>query len=133
MSKEATLTLPWPPTVNTYYRSLLIGKRCQVLKSKAGRVYERDVLAAVLEQGCPRFHEDRIELAIRAHPPDRRARDLDNIIKSLQDSLAQAGVYANDAQIDSLLIVRGAVKSPEGLLHVTIRSVETAGLFPQSE
>ena len=40
-----------------------------------------------------------------AFPPDRRRRDLDNLPKAVQDSIAHAGVFEDDSQID-LLIVR---------------------------
>lgn len=39
-------------------------------------------------------------------PPDRRKRDLDNLLKSLLDGLEGAGVFKDDAQIDDLQIVR---------------------------
>ena len=45
-------------------------------------------------------------------PPDRRRRDLDNLLKSVQDSLAQTGLYEDDSQIDLLLVRRREVKKP---------------------
>jgi len=39
-------------------------------------------------------------------PPDRRRRDLDNVLKSLLDSLEHAGVYTDDSQIRKLSIER---------------------------
>ncbi len=126
---EATLALPWPPTANTYYRNVVIGGFARVLISEKGREYKLNVQAAVLKQGWPKFHEDRLSVSVIAHAPDRRDRDLDNLWKPILDGLAGAGVYTNDAQIDHAEITRGAVSPGAGRLEVTIRSVETSGLF----
>jgi crossover junction endodeoxyribonuclease RusA len=50
--------------------------------------------------------EDRISLEVYAHPPDRRRRDIDNILKCLCDGLQHAGVYEDDCQIDEIHISR---------------------------
>lgn len=57
-----------------------------------------------------------------AFPPDRRRRDLDNILKCTQDSLAHAGVYKDDSQID-LLTVRRRDLAPGGLINVQIATM----------
>ncbi len=44
--------------------------------------------------------------AILVYPPDRRARDLDNLGKALLDALTKAGVYGDDSQIDHLTFAR---------------------------
>ena len=54
-----------------------------------------------------------------AFPPDRRRRDLDNLLKSTQDSLAHAGVYQDDAQIDLLLVRRREPIKP-GMITIEI-------------
>lgn len=133
---RATLTLPWPPTMNLYWRSRYIpGKKpgqpgfISVYVSDEGKAFQLNVQAAVLGQGWPRFFEDRITVDIVAHAPDRRDRDLDNLLKPTLDALANAGVYTNDAQIDRVQIARGTVRPKGGSLVVTITSVETAGLF----
>lgn len=63
------LTLPWPPTVNTYYRH--VGHK--VLISAAGRAY-RESVAAVVRAAKPRT--GLLKLTIHFRPPDRRTRDL---------------------------------------------------------
>lgn len=108
------LELPWPPSVNHYYRH--VGNR--VLISKPGRTYRQTVVAMLR----PRFRAPlmgRLGVSIRAFPPDRRRRDLDNLQKCLLDSLQHARVYGDDSQIDSLSIVR-CDPVPKGLLRVAI-------------
>ena len=45
-----------------------------------------------------------IAVEIEAFMPDRRKRDLDNILKALLDALTHAGVWADDSQIVDLRI-----------------------------
>jgi len=107
------LTLPYPPSINHYWRR--VGPR--TLVSREGRAFRRDVCAllrqgfgaqTLLGGGGPRRPPSggRIALAMDAFPPDRRRRDLDNIAKAALDALEHAGIYADDSQIDLLLTRR---------------------------
>ena len=51
-------------------------------------------------------------------------RDLDNILKSLLDSLDHAGVFDDDEQIDELHVLRAGVEKPG---NVAISLVEIEG------
>ena len=42
-----------------------------------------------------------------AEPPDKRRRDLDNILKAPLDALTHAGLLMDDEQFDEINIVRG--------------------------
>ena len=107
------LTLPWPPSTNAYYRNIA-GK---TLISAKGREYRAAVADQVLiQRGAKRF-AGRLSVVIVAHVPDRRRRDLDNMLKGTLDSLTHAGVWLDDSQIDSLTIARGPVG---GLLKVSV-------------
>ena len=50
--------------------------------------------------------QGRLMVKISAYPPDRRRRDLDNILKATLDSLTHAAVIEDDSLIDDLRIVR---------------------------
>lgn len=110
------LTLPWPPTVNTYYRNV----QGKTLISAAGRAYRAAVADQVLVQRGAKQLSGRLEVSIVAHVPDRRRRDLDNLLKGTLDSLTHAGVWVDDEQIDRLTIERGPVG---GMVKVTIMEV----------
>jgi len=113
-----TLTLPYPPSVNHYWRR--VGAR--TLISREGRRYR----ARVTSMLAPRRAEPlrgSLHVHVAVHPPDQRRRDLDNAMKALLDSLAHGGVYEDDGQIDRLDIQRCAVV-PDG--KVVVRITEAA-------
>lgn len=94
------LTLPWPPSVNTYWRTF----RGRMIISAAGRDYRNAVAEQVLiQQGAVHF-EKPLKVVIEAWRPDRRRRDLDNLLKASLDALSAAGVFEDDSQIVDLRI-----------------------------
>lgn len=117
------IDLPYPPTVNTYYRTPRSGKLAgRTMISEKGRVYRADVMEAVQRYQLGRV-PGRLEVHIDAFPPDRRRRDLDNICKGLLDGLAHAGVIADDGDIDILRIYRKEyVKG--GLVRVFVSEIK---------
>jgi crossover junction endodeoxyribonuclease RusA len=57
--------------------------------------------------------------------PDRRKRDLSNLIKAMEDAMTQAGVWGDDSQIDYLTIIRLAVASDGiGSVHATVETID---------
>lgn len=107
------VTLPYPPSVNAYWRHVSKGPMAgRVLISAEGRSYRDAVLRAV----DPMKLDMRLKVEIEATMPDRRKRDLDNLPKAVLDALTHAEVWGDDGQIDDLRIVRSAVKAPGGLV-----------------
>lgn len=114
------LTLPFPPTVNTYWRH--VGRR--VLISKKGRSYRTQVRLDVLAQALNNYEfKGPVEVCIVAHPPDKRRRDLDNLPKAILDALEHAGAFEDDNQVARLVIERGELCRPDGEVHVTIATM----------
>lgn len=114
------LTLPFPPTVNTYWRSKRAGKSgITVYISDKGKAFRRDVHILVLQARANKKLSGRLTVDVELYPTDKRARDIDNCLKSLLDALAHAGVYLDDKQIDRLVVTRKEqVKG--GMCRVTI-------------
>ena len=108
MSQSIAISLPWPPSVNTYWRSIMKGPLAgRVLLSEKGREYRKQVADAVLEQRVPvQLLTGKLAVWIHVLPPDRRARDLDNLLKGVLDGLHHAGVIRDDCDIDDLRITR---------------------------
>lgn len=114
--KFLEIELPWPPTVNTYWRMV----NSRILISKKGRLYREIVAASILEQiGFYKPIKSRVAVIIQCFPPDRRKRDLDNLPKALFDSLTYAGVWDDDEQIDDFRITRKHVVKP-GYVNIYI-------------
>ena len=111
------LTLPYPPSVNHYWRH--VGPR--VLISREGRAYRERVCLALAGRGLPRFNGP-LAVQIEVFPPDNRRRDLDNLQKSLLDSMQQGGLYIDDSQIVDLHAIKRAV-IPNGKVIVQIKEV----------
>ena len=117
-----SITRPWPPSVNRIWRC--VGGR--VLLSAAGRSYRHAVAVAVLEQNPPYYLlTGRLSMTIKAYPPDRRKRDIDNLAKACLDAIQSTKlVFIDDSQIDHLSIHRCAVEKP-GRLEIQIWEHET--------
>lgn len=114
-SRTLLVTLPWPPSNNTYYRR--VGNRTVI--SARGRAY-RETVAAMLRGVETR--RGRLMVHVDAYPPDRRKRDLDNLWKGLLDALQHAGVIEDDGDIDHESIARQPRDKP-GRVEVWITEV----------
>ncbi|WP_019933872.1 RusA family crossover junction endodeoxyribonuclease [Oceanimonas smirnovii] len=111
-----SLELPWPPSTNQIWRNVAVKGKPRTLLSKSGRDYRALVARTVLAQRGNKQLAGRVRVDVVAQAPDRRARDLDNILKATLDALTHAGVWQDDSQIDRLLVERGEVCKPGRLL-----------------
>lgn len=102
MKAATTLTLPWPPSVNSIYvrraRGYALSKRVQS--------YRNAVAALCFKQHAKRWHDTRLAITVLAYPPDGKDRDLDNLLKSLLDALEDCAVLDDDAHVDRIVIER---------------------------
>ena len=96
-----TLKLPYPPSVNHYWGQ--VGSR--KFLGKKGKEFRESVFLCVLNARKAPLN-GRLEVKVYLYPPDKRKRDVDNVLKSLLDALEHARVYENDSQIDKLCITR---------------------------
>ncbi|TWU43995.1 Crossover junction endodeoxyribonuclease RusA [Novipirellula aureliae] len=70
-----------------------------------------------------------LSVDVLIHPPDRRRRDIDNVLKALLDALQHGGAYEDDNQIVDLSIhKRCPIKGGKAIVRIE----ETDGrLCPQ--
>ena len=109
-----SLKLPFPPSVNHYYRR--VGPR--TLISREGRRF-RERVCSLLAATRVKPMDGRLDVYIDVCPPDRRRRDLDNVLKALLDALEHGGAYRDDSQIDRLRIERHQ-RVADGYVRVTV-------------
>ena len=93
--------LPYPPSINHYYLRTATG----VILGAKGKSYRRDA-ALLLHKFRGACKDRRLSVTINVFPPDKRKRDIDNILKCVLDSLEHANVYENDNNIDMLTVIR---------------------------
>lgn len=122
MMETLTLSLPFPPSVNAYWRAPNRGPlKGRHMVSAKGRAYQAETCAAIFEQLRPRPHTlvGPVSVIVTLYPPDRRRRDLDNFNKALFDALTRAGIWQDDSQIKRLLLEWGPI-TPKGQVVVAI-------------
>ena len=118
-----SLKLPYPPSANHYYDSKTY--RGKVIKyiSKIGQRFIEDVKSIssphLPDKGCVFREGLKLAVYVDVCMPDKRKRDLDNLLKATQDALQFAKVIADDFDIDSICVTRnGVVKG--GSMNVRI-------------
>lgn len=87
------IEMPFPPSINRLWRA-----------SKGGGVYRSPEYTKWKQEACwtiaAQCRAERLKgafkLTMLVVPPDKRHRDLDNLLKASLDALAAAGVIAND-------------------------------------
>lgn len=121
------VTLPYPPSINHYYGRTRNG---QIFIKTAGRDFRQRVADIVADARCTK-QDGALAMFIWVSPPDKRKRDLDNIVKATQDALQEAGCYDNDCQIAGLHVERGLV-CKGGKVFVQIVAHRTVSQTPYS-
>lgn len=112
-----SLTLPYPPSANKLWRAV------QGRNIKSGHYREwlsRCVACIAMHQ--PEKLTGGYVLDVTAYPPDRRARDLDNLFKALNDALALAGVVSNDSKCRVINARWADEVRPHGELRVKLEA-----------
>jgi crossover junction endodeoxyribonuclease RusA len=129
--REVTLELPYPQSINHYKR---IGR---LVRTKAGKLYQARynspdtnafylvVASRIRSQGlCGAFKgTNSLEAQLDVYPPDKRHRDLDNVLKIVLDSL-QRGLLISDDYLITRLLVNRCVIIPGGKVVVRISELE---------
>ncbi|HGN9484769.1 TPA: RusA family crossover junction endodeoxyribonuclease [Proteus mirabilis] len=116
---ELMLTLPFPPSVNSYWRNI----KGRTLISEKGRKFRINTIASVYEQlkRKPKAIKENVSVLVRLYPPTKQRRDIDNFLKASFDALTHAGIWEDDQQVKHMdVMLMEVVKG--GKLEITIRS-----------
>lgn len=97
MTAPEIITLPYPPSVNRYWRNW----QGRTVISAEGRRY-RDTVGTRIRLMRVTTFEGPVALQVDVYPPDRRKRDLDNVLKAILDALEKGGAFRDDAQVVDL-------------------------------
>ncbi len=116
MAKPTSFRLPFPPSVNSYWRH---GPRGTYM-SAGGKRFRSEAVADIWNQlGLPKPLRGRLRMLIELTPPNRCKRDLDNHLKATLDAIQHAQVIEDDEQFDEIIVRRLPVESP-GCCDITI-------------
>lgn len=119
MADLIRLTLPWPPSVNHYWRNW----RGRMVISGEGRDYREAAAWSIRAAHANLELIGPLAVEILLHPPDRRRRDIDNPLKAILDAMQAGGVYQDDSQIKDLHLLMLEV-APQGKALVNIKTLE---------
>lgn len=114
------MALPFPPSVNALY----IPCRSRIILSKKAREFHALFAQVLHQQGHPGMATGFLEVEVWACPPNRRARDVDNLLKALFDALQKTEVFENDSQIKSVHAVMDHWPFADGSVIVRIYEVD---------
>ena len=118
------LELPYPPSVNHYWRHY----RGRTVISDAGMQFRHAVRLLLIRQHI-QLMTGPLAVSFEVYPPDRRKRDLDNLLKGLADSLEHGGAFLDDSQIIWLLIYKAEI-IPGGKVIATLWELGERKLSP---
>ena len=117
-----TLELPFPPSVNTYWRN--VGRTILSENARQFRASSMREIALQIAGLRPRpFITWPVALVVILQPPDRRKRDLDNMVKAVLDAITHAKVWQDDSLVHDLRLRWGEIITG-GKAVVTIKKLE---------
>lgn len=108
------LVLPWPPSVNGYWRTF----RNRQIISKRGREFREEAVGIIKGYGYEMI-DYPVSMVIHLFPPTKRAFDLDNFSKGILDAMQHAELLEDDHLIHHLTLIKGE-KDPPGRAEVDI-------------
>lgn len=117
-----TIKLPCPVSAN---QRLIKSKNGILINSSKYRDWHNLALFQIKNQFSKiETLQGRIKLSVEVHFKDKRRRDIDNIIKGLQDVLTDAEFFVDDCQIDELFVKRAEIDTDKkGYVIVFIEEI----------
>jgi crossover junction endodeoxyribonuclease RusA len=97
------ITLPYPPSVNKYWRHVVMGKRSATLLSREARDFKA-VVALICEVDGMRPFNGLVRVEVDAYRP-RKIGDLDGVLKGCLDSL-KGYAFVDDNQVVEIVARR---------------------------
>lgn len=114
--RTLTVHLPFPPSVNNY---TTVARGRKILSAR-GREYKRQA------EFIPdiQFGKTPVSVMIDVFEPDKRRRDLDNLLKPILDVLVLSEVMDDDSQVGQIMITRSRSKNQKnGYVIVNVKEM----------
>ena len=94
MTQAITVILPIPPSVNAMYRNVL---RVGRVKTLAYKTWQAEAMMSAIAHGAKGSIEGAYAIHVEIDRPDKRRRDLSNLLKAIEDFCVQAGYVTDDS------------------------------------
>jgi Holliday junction resolvase RusA-like endonuclease len=117
MTERQTITLPFPPSVNSLYFNLKGGGR-----AKTG-AYKSWIRAAgwTLQAQRPKAFTDRVKVEILMNPPRKNCGDADNRNKAVLDLLTRHQVIEDDDhEFVASVLCKWVTEGPEYTVEIEV-------------
>lgn len=130
MSAEYLLILPYPPSINSYYRIKCIRSKPIKYISTKGKEYRKAVEDVIRSKDLKMRANLPLKVTIYLTPPDNRTRDIDNGLKCLFDSLTEAEFWEDDSVVRELHMSFRPVnkETPSAMLKIELLTEESKEL-----
>jgi len=142
---ETQIIVPWPATLNEYYRAMVATKGgrimygrngkpiCRNVLSKKARDYRKSIAATILDKlgklSGP-IYENEIGVAVYYFPPDKRGRDVDNYFKGLFDGFTHGKIWIDDKIIKQLTVDWCETVTPKKYPDMNMRGCVVVRIWP---
>lgn len=126
MSENPTYNfdMPWPPSVNGYWKPVKTPKMAILTMSKQGKGYREDAIAHLRDLGLKDLNITQpVSVALRLHPPKNFIYDIDNYCKGLFDSLTHGNFWKDDTLVQEMYVVKGEKATP-GRIELTVEVLD---------
>ena len=114
------LELPYPPSVNHYWTHTRRG----TFISAKGMAYRQEVQFVLRRAKIFKPLEGMLELKLKLLPPDKRKRDIDNVLKAILDSLAKGGLMRDDNQVKRLGVEMMEKMDAQGMVIMLAQQID---------
>lgn len=112
------IKIPFPPTANHIWARG--GKRTYLTKEYQSFLKIVSLAIKRAEEARPLFGANAYAVRLVVYPPDRRVRDLDNLIKPVLDALTRAGLWLDDSRVCMITACKGApAEEPFAVVEIT--------------
>lgn len=116
MMSDYKFTLPYPPTINSYWATF----RNRRITTKRGRDYVKLAAEKMTELKLnDEMISEKIAFEMTINPPTLRKYDVDNFTKGVFDALTKCSFWVDDEQVQKLTVKKG-VKTKGGNVEVCV-------------